>query len=82
MAGGVSDPQGGWLLTRHHRSEGGVEGGAVILNQRFTTYSSFRDVLCGFRAGRGTGTTYLKAKMLQQLMAMMEEILYAIFLDL
>ena len=39
-------------------------------------------VLHGFREGRGTGTATLKAKLLQQLAAMKEEVLYVIFLDL
>ena len=34
------------------------------------------------RAGRGTGTATLEAKLLQQLAAMREEVLYVIFLDL
>ena len=51
---------------------------AVILNRRLT----FHDVLHGFRAGRGTGTAILEAKLLQQLAAMREEVLYVIFLDL
>ena len=33
-------------------------------------------------AGRGTGTATLEAKLLQQLAAMREEVLYVIFLDL
>ena len=32
--------------------------------------------------GRGTGTATLEAKLLQQLAAMREEVLYVIFLDL
>ena len=43
---------------------------AVILNRRFTSSITFHDVLHGFRVGRGTGTTTLKAKLLQQLVAM------------
>ena len=35
-----------------------------------------------FRAGCGTGTATLEAKLLQQLAAMREEVLYVIFLDL
>ena len=54
----------------------------VILNRRFTSSTTFHDVLHGFRAGRGTGTATLKAKLLQQLAAMREEVLYVIFLDL
>ena len=40
------------------------------------------DVLHGFREGRSTGTATLEAKLLQQLAAMKEEVLYVIFLDL
>ena len=40
------------------------------------------DVLHGFREGRGTGTATLEAKLLQQLAAMREEVLYVVFLDL
>ena len=55
---------------------------AVTLNCCFTSSITFHDVLHGFRAGRGTGTATLKAKLLQQLAAMREEVLYVIFLDL
>ena len=55
---------------------------AAILNRRFTSSITYHDALHGFRAGRGTGTATLKAKLLQQLAAMREEVLYMIFLDL
>ena len=55
---------------------------AVILNRRLTSSITFHDVLHGFRAGRGTGTATLEAKLLQQRAAMREEVLYVIFLDL
>ena len=55
---------------------------AVILNRRLTSSITFHDILHGFRAGRGTGTATLEAKLLQQLAAMREEVLYVIFLDL
>ena len=48
---------------------------AVILNCRLTSPITFHDVLHGFRAGRGTGTATLEAKLLQQLAAMREEVL-------
>ena len=54
---------------------------AVILKLRLTSSITFHDVLHGFRAGRGTGTTTLEAKLLKQLAAMREEVLYVIFLD-
>ena len=55
---------------------------AVILNRRFTSSITYHDALHGFRAGRGTGTATLEAKLIQQLAAMREEFLYVIFLDL
>ena len=55
---------------------------ATILHLRLTTAITYHDFLHGFRAGRGTGTATLKAKLLQQLAAMREEVLYVIFLDL
>ena len=55
---------------------------AAILNRRFTSSVTYHDALHGLRAGRGTGTTTLEAKVLQQLVAMREEVLYLIFLDL
>ena len=54
----------------------------VILNRRFTSSITFHDVLHGFWAGRGTGTVTFEAKLIQQLAAMREEVLYVIFLDL
>ena len=55
---------------------------AGIINRRFTSSITYHDVLHGFRAGRGTGTATLEAKLIQQLAAMREEVLYVIFLDL
>ena len=55
---------------------------AAILNRRFTASITYHDFLHGFRAGRGTGTATLEAKLLQQLAALREEVLYMIFLDL
>ena len=54
----------------------------AILKHRFTSSVTYHDALHGFRAGRGTGTATLEAKLLQQLAAMREEVLYVIFLDL
>ena len=48
---------------------------AVILNRRFVSSITYHDALYGFRAGRGTGTATLEAKLLQQLAAMREEVL-------
>ena len=55
---------------------------AAILNRRFTASITYHNFLHGFRAGRGTGTTTLEAKLLQQLAALREEVMYVIFLDL
>ena len=54
----------------------------VILHRRLTTGLQLHDVLHGFRKGRGTRTATLEAKLLQQLAAMREEVLYVTFLDL
>ena len=54
----------------------------VILHRGLTTGITFHVFLHGFREGRGTGTATLEAKLLQQLDAMREEVLYMIFLDL
>ena len=54
----------------------------VTLNSQFTFSIAFHDVLHGLQAGRGTGTSTLKAKLLQQLTSIREEFLYVIFLDL
>ena len=55
---------------------------AAILHRRLTTATTYYDALHGFRAGRGTGTATLEAKLFQQLADMREEVLYVIFLDL
>ena len=48
---------------------------AAILNRRFTASITYHHALHGFRAGRGTGTATLEAKLLQQLAALREEVL-------
>ena len=55
---------------------------AEILNRLLTASITFHNFLHGVWAGRGTGTTTLEAKLLQQLAALREEVLYVIFLDL
>ena len=55
---------------------------AAILYHRLATAITYHDFLHGFRAGRGTETATLEAKLLQQLADMREEVLYAICLDL
>ena len=48
---------------------------AEILNCRFTASITYHNFLHGSRAGRGTGTPTLEAKILQQLAALREEVL-------
>ena len=55
---------------------------AVILHHQLTTGLQLHDALHGFREGHGTGTATLEARLLRQLAAMREEVLYVIFLDL
>ena len=55
---------------------------AEILNRQITTSINYHDFLHGFWAGCGTGTATLEAKLLHQLAALREEVLYVIFLDL
>ena len=55
---------------------------AAILNRRFTASITYHNFLHGFWAGHRTGTSTLEAKLLQQLAALREEVLYMIFLDL
>ena len=54
----------------------------VILNLRITMVIRLHNTLHGFRTERGTGTAYIEANLLQHPMAMREEVLYEIFLDL
>ena len=53
-----------------------------ILNCRITAEIQFYDILQGFCTGRGTRTTSLEVKLLQQIMALREEVMYDIFLYL
>jgi len=53
-----------------------------IMDARFKEKIDFHDALHGFRAGRGTGTAIIEAKLLQQLAAIQQVPLFEIFLDL
>ena len=55
---------------------------AVIIHRQPTTRIQLHEALHGFREGHSTGTATLEAKLLQQLAAMREEVLYVIFLGL
>ena len=47
----------------------------AVLNLFFISSITYHNSLHGFRAGRGTGTATLEAKLLQQLVALREEVL-------
>ena len=53
-----------------------------ILNLCLVANIQFHDTLHGLHIVRGTRTDSLKAKLLQHMMTMREEVLYYIFLDL
>ena len=53
-----------------------------IIHRRILSYIQSHDALYGFRAGRGTGTATLKAKLLQKLILMNDTFLHSIFLAL
>ena len=53
-----------------------------IINRRLSSSIQFHDALHGFCALRGVGTTTLEANLLQQIIAMRDTVLHAIFLDL
>ena len=54
---------------------------AEILNCHLTATITFHKFLHGFRAGRGTGMAILKVKLIHQLEALREEVLYVISMD-
>ena len=53
-----------------------------LLNRRLVSVITFHDVLHSFQGGRGTGTATLDTKLLKQLKAMREAVLFGIFLDI
>ena len=52
------------------------------LNFRITASITYKNFLHGFWEGCGTGNATLESKLLQQLVALREEFMYVIFLDL
>ena len=70
MVGGGTDPQGERGLLCHWPCGGDVEGSDGDLNIRLTASITYHEFLHEFRAGRGTGTSTLEAKLLQQLAAL------------
>ena len=61
---------------------GNVEGSGGDFKSPFHSLHHLPQIPHGLRAGRGTGTAILESKLLQQLAALREEVLYVIFLDL
>ena len=55
---------------------------ATILNLRLTASITFNNFFHSFRAGCGTCTATLEAKLIQQISALMEGVLCVIFLEL
>ena len=53
-----------------------------IINFRILSSIQFHDAVHGFHAGRGTGTTTLKTKLIQNLIVMRETVLHSILLEL
>ena len=54
---------------------------ANLLKRRLTEAISFHDTLHGFWVGQGMAIATLKAKLLQNLTAMREAVLFEVFLD-
>ena len=54
----------------------------VLLNRRFTASMTYHNFLHELRTGHGTGSANIEVKLLQQVGAMREAVLHAIFLDL
>ena len=52
----------------------------AILNLWLAGSITYHDFLRGFQSGRGTGTVTLEAKLLHKLAALMEEVMYLIYL--
>ena len=55
---------------------------ASLLNRWITAEITYHDALHRFREGRGTETAALEAKLIQQLTAIREAVLFKVFLDL
>ena len=55
---------------------------AIILNFCFAASITYHNSLHGFQAGGGTGGATLEVKLLHQVVAFREAVIYAIFLDL
>ena len=53
-----------------------------LINHRIGVIVRFYNYLHGFRAGQSMGNASLKAKLLQELTMMWEEVLYKVFLNL
>ena len=76
LEGGVTDFRGIGLVEVLWKAISG------IINCQILSSIQFHDALHGFHAGRGTGTSNPKAKLLQQLIATREVVLHSILLEL
>ena len=76
MAGGCPDSQGEEELPGNWPCGGDVEGSGGNFNCHLTASITYHNFLHGFREGRGTGTANLEAKLLHQIAALREEVLY------
>ena len=79
--GGIDTKREGGVLD-NLTGRGDMEANGGDPSPPLTTGMQLHDALHRFREGRGTGTATLEAKLLQQLAAMREEVLYVIFLNL
>ena len=53
-----------------------------ILNRHLPSEIQYHDTLHGFCAGKGMGTAYPEAKLIQQTTTIKDEVLYEIYIDL
>ena len=82
LAGGGPNTKRGQIIPRHRSRECGVEGGGGNSHWSFTASTTYHDSLHGLRAGLGTRNSTLEVKPIQQVIAMREEVLHTILLDL
>ena len=79
----ILTPKGGWGGYRVIRLVGEVwKVVTVIRNRHLSIYISFQKIIHRFQMCSVTGTASIEAKLLQKLVAMREEGLYAIIMDL
>ena len=82
LAGGGTDPKRGRVLPCHRHHGGDLEVSCGDSQSPLHRRHHLPRLLHGFRAGCGMGTVTLKVKLLYQVDALRDAVLYAIFLDL